>query len=678
MRRFSESRGSGSQPPPSPHRYSFSGNFQFQVPEEHEKASNSKTVESRPYSRVSLNVTSEVKRGVWLIWLGFGLGASMASMGYHWIFSQSISLCFFVYWASCNVDANQVVRSVFFAVTQIFFKNFDVAGAARVPRYGPVIFACAPHANQFVDGLVVLKAVQHRKDLGFLTAAATMRRKYVGKLARALFSIGVERPQDLAKAGKGTIAFNGTTVTGYGTAFLDQVEVGSVVVLTSGDSAKAEGKVVSVTSNCELTLKSPGFQLKGGTTAPDEGASHRQTFKVIPHVDQSDVFESVFDRLVSGGSVGIFPEGGSHDRTELLPLKAGVSIMALGAMAKYPGLPLTIVPVGINYFKGHRFRSRVFVDIGAPITPNQDLVSGYLEGGTAKRAACGALLEEVLAGLKAVTVQAPDFKTLQFYRAVHRLYRPAGETPPPTVRFGLIKAFEAGYTKDQEESRVKNLFRDVEKYRNTIKLYGVPDHQIDQLSVQAQKNGSMGDGGLMSNYVLKQLGFHFCMVVLYGSVCLPGILLALPMFGTTRYISHKQAKLAKSKSSVKIAGRDVLATWKVMVSCVFVPLLHCTYTLMAGLFFGGTHATVYFFFMPFVSMFSILATEYMKKHILSSWLLINALVRKEQGLTLVAMRTNLQTEVREVVKQFKWDKSLHDDKELKKYIYGGTEDTWKF
>lgn len=29
--------------------------------------------------------------------------------------------------------------------------------------------------------------------------------------------------------------------------------------------------------------------------------------------------------------MGIFPEGGSHDRTDLLPLKAGVAVIALEA-----------------------------------------------------------------------------------------------------------------------------------------------------------------------------------------------------------------------------------------------------------------------------------------------------------------------------------------------------------
>ena len=62
-------------------------------------------------------------------------------------------------------------------------------------------------------------------------------------------------------------------------------------------------------------------------------------YKVLPKIDQKEVFTNVFQRLNEGGCIGIFPEGGSHDQTKLLPLKPGVAIMALGAMEKNPDVP---------------------------------------------------------------------------------------------------------------------------------------------------------------------------------------------------------------------------------------------------------------------------------------------------------------------------------------------------
>jgi glycerol-3-phosphate O-acyltransferase/dihydroxyacetone phosphate acyltransferase len=45
------------------------------------------------------------------------------------------------------------------------------------------------------------------------------------------------------------------------------------------------------------------------------------SYKTAPKVDQTMVYNEVFKRLNQGGCIGIFPEGGSHDRPELLPLK---------------------------------------------------------------------------------------------------------------------------------------------------------------------------------------------------------------------------------------------------------------------------------------------------------------------------------------------------------------------
>jgi glycerol-3-phosphate O-acyltransferase/dihydroxyacetone phosphate acyltransferase len=64
-----------------------------------------------------------------------------------------------------------------------------------------------------------------------------------------------------------------------------------------------------------------GFEIRNGPAPGFEGV----TFKVAPKVDQTEVYDAVFDTLSQGGCIGIFPEGGSHDRPELLPLKGTVA-----------------------------------------------------------------------------------------------------------------------------------------------------------------------------------------------------------------------------------------------------------------------------------------------------------------------------------------------------------------
>lgn len=86
--------------------------------------------------------------------------------------------------------------------------------------------------------------------------------------------------------------------------------------------------------------------------------------------------------------------------------------MALGAMIENKDLDIKIVPVGLNYFHPHRFRSRAVVSYGAPISIKPEWVEAYGQGGTAKREAIAALLEAGYDGLKSVTVNAPSYNVL--------------------------------------------------------------------------------------------------------------------------------------------------------------------------------------------------------------------------------------------------------------------------
>ena len=104
--------------------------------------------------------------------------------------------------------------------------------------------------------------------------------------------------------------------------------------------------------------------------------------------------------------------GGSHDRTDLLPLKAGVSLMALGAMANNPNLRVKVVSVGLSYFHAHRFRSRAVIEFGSPLDVPLEFVDMFKEGGAKKRVAVGKFLDVIYDALKTVTLRAPDYDTL--------------------------------------------------------------------------------------------------------------------------------------------------------------------------------------------------------------------------------------------------------------------------
>lgn len=292
--------------------------------------------------------------------------------------------------------------------------------------------------------------------------------------------------------------------------------------------------------------------------------------RVTPHIDQNQVYHLVYERLRQGGCVGIFPEGGSHDRSQLLPLKAGVAVMALGASAKDPSLNVKIVPCGLNYFNPHRFRSRAVVEFGKPISVDLDLVEKFKLGGNEKREACAALLEQIQVALKSVTVNAADYESLQVIQAARRLYEPRGRSLLLSEKLGLTRMFAEAYETAKNEPLVKSLAEKVLNYNNQLRSFGIRDHQV----MEAKLDDSFGHF------------FHRIFILVFSLVfAIPGVLLHLPIALLASYISKKKAKEALASSSVKIYGRDVLATWKLLVALVVTPLLYACYGFAAIYFY---------------------------------------------------------------------------------------------
>ncbi|KAJ6084066.1 hypothetical protein N7486_010866 [Penicillium sp. IBT 16267x] len=481
-----------------------------------------------------------------------------------------------------------LVLWTFSVLIDLFFREVHPRGSWKIPRRGPIIIVAAPHANQFVDSLVLMRVIRseaHRR-ISWLIAEKSFRRKFIGLLARGIGTLPVARAMDNLKPGKGTIYLpdpvnEPTLLRGVGTNFEDPAfEVEGTIALPTIKGTSHSTAIAEIRGPEELVLKKPFkhrdalFQLTGrqdidkdgkflGDAADQNSEFEGTKFKVAPHVDQTAVYEAVFERLNAGGCVGIFPEGGSHDRTELLPLKAGVALMALGTLADNPDCGLKIVPTGMNYFHAHKFRSRAVIEFGKPIEVPRELVEQFKKG--QRRESVGALLDIIYQSLVAVTVTSPDYETLMVIQAARRLYNTKGKKLPLPMVVELNRRLVKGYAHFKDDPRIVNLRNSIVNYNKQLRILGIRDHQVAYAKFSILQ-------------VIAMLIYRLGKLVLLTIGTLPGLLLFAPVFVATKYLSIKKSKEALAASTVKLQGRDVMATWKLLIALAFAPAVYAFYS----------------------------------------------------------------------------------------------------
>jgi glycerol-3-phosphate O-acyltransferase / dihydroxyacetone phosphate acyltransferase len=475
-------------------------------------------------------------------------------------------------------------------LTDTFFREVFPRGAWRVPRRGPVILVAAPHANQFVDPLLLMRVVRQeaKRRISFLIAAKSMKRKFIGAMSAKMGALSVARAMDEVKPAKGKIFLpdqdnDPTLIRGVGTDFTNgDFMKGGLIVLPRVGEQTPSTDIAEILGPEELRLKKPfktpeALQLltqegSSSNTPGENGTSQSKgtRFKVAPHVDQSKVYDTVFQDLIAGGCIGMFPEGGSHDRPDLLPLKAGVAIMALGALAADPDCGLKIIPCGMNYFHAHKFRSRAVIEFGHPIEVHPDQIAAYKAGD--RRNAVGSLLETIYQGLVAVTQLSPDYDTLMLIQAARRLYNPTGKKLPLPLVVELNRRLVKGYTQYQNDPRVVELKKAVQDYNRKLRALGIKDHQVEWGNVQERPWW----------LIMGTLFYRIGEILILSIGTLPGLALFWPVFVTTKVISIKKSKEALAASAVKLQGRDVITTWKLLVAIAFAPALYLYYTIIVS------------------------------------------------------------------------------------------------
>ncbi|MFQ5511836.1 MAG: lysophospholipid acyltransferase family protein [Candidatus Krumholzibacteriia bacterium] len=158
-----------------------------------------------------------------------------------------------------------------------------------------------------------------------------------------------------------------------------------------------------------------------------------------------EMFSACRKLLENGGAIGIFPEGISAEERRVQRLRTGTARIAFESEEKNGWrLGVVIVPVGLNFESGRRFRSRVLVTFGKPI-----VVADYRDDYEADPFEAVRSLTDLLGEAirrRVVNIERGQFEEL--VRDVESVYK--GEL---LEKEGLPFAGSSKFERDQEVSR---------------------------------------------------------------------------------------------------------------------------------------------------------------------------------------------------------------------------------
>lgn len=172
----------------------------------------------------------------------------------------------------------------------------------------------------------------------------------------------------------------------------------------------------------------------------------------------------------------------------------------------------------------------------------------------------------------------------------------------------------------------------------------IRDHEVNSVSSTWQAGPRL----------LARLG----LLIGYALAAFPGFVLNAPIIALSRVISHSKAKEAKAQSSVKLEGKDVLGTWKLMVMMTLLPLCFIIYPTLAALVgwilgWGALNTWSYFALLqPFLMYSAVRITERGLSIVKSLPSLFYAVQAHQGAKALVEERRLLAEDVRALIDEY--------------------------
>ncbi len=274
-------------------------------------------------------------------------------------------------------------------------------------------------------------------------------------------------------------------------------------------------------------------------------------------VDNRSAFERLYEVIESGNCVGVFPEGISHTKSQLVKLKTGTARIAL-AVAGRGKTTVRIIPCGLNYIHRHRFRSQVLIEFGEPIVVGDEWAERYRQD---EHESVRQLTELLVSSLLGVTLNAPDWSTLRFVQTARRLYKPGTARLSPGEYVELNRRFVDRYLLSIDDPEMQEFRRGVEDYQARLDMLGIKDHQLRQ---------PMSLGQAFRKLMLRSIT-----MLVFLPLAIPGALLHLPVGWIAAVVGERFSY-----------EKDDVATLKVLSTTLMLPIIYLAIAITIGIKFG--------------------------------------------------------------------------------------------
>ena len=326
--------------------------------------------------------------------------------------------------------------------------------------------------------------------------------------------------------------------------------------------------------------------------------------------------------LAKGGTIGICPEGVSHDEPGLRPIKTGAARISLAAVSTGEVSELRIVPAGLYYTSKTSFRSSALLYFGTPL----NVTPVKLEpDGSPPRDAVRQLSNEIEQALRAVILDALHEEALQTIARAERIFSSGANDGDDSLKdeLRLQQRFVKAYSilEGRQPERLRRLEQRMIRFEEELNQAGV---DAEELSVPSST------WNVFVAIVKRSLLFLLMLA--------PAALGTVAHYPAYRLGGYLATKLSRD-------SEDIISTVKIISAMLLFPLTWVILVVIGYALFGWWAAVLALLIVPVCGYVAIIFFEELDRSIAGIRVLTFFLVRRRFFVRLLAERKAIRNEI---------------------------------